>query len=222
MRLDARTRGFLVTLQESFAHLLSAREPAFASLFSAPRAMPLEPTGGDLPDLESTISSLIRELQLAAAARLTAVEAHLQLLLTNVLRHLEQADPRAVQRERCAVGRPAQLVSDFLRLAAAHCRHRWRLGDYARALHVSGGYLRATCARVTGTSPVQLIHECLMREAQHRLIATALPISAIALEFGFEDAAYFSRLFHAKSGVSPKQYRLSRQGVIADLATPAQ
>lgn len=50
-----------------------------------------------------------------------------------------------------------------------------------------------------------------MREARHRLTATTLSIGAIALELGFEDAAYFSRLFHAKSGVSPKQYRLSRQ-----------
>jgi transcriptional regulator GlxA family with amidase domain len=41
------------------------------------------------------------------------------------------------------------------------------------------------------------------------LLGSALPIGAIALELGFEDAAYFSRLFHAKSGMSPQQYRLS-------------
>ena len=105
--------------------------------------------------------------------------------------------------------RPEQLVAQFAALAETHCRDHWRLTDYANALHVSTGHLRAMCVRVTGAPPVRLIHECLMREAKRRLIGSSLPIGAIALDLGFEDAAYFSRLFHAKSGMSPQQYRLS-------------
>ena len=72
---------------------------------------------------------------------------------------------------------------------------------------MSAGHLRATCVRVTGAPPVRLIHECLIREAKRRLLGSALPIGAIALELGFEDAAYFSRLFpcqvrHAATTVS--------------------
>lgn len=147
----------------------------------------------------------------ALTSRLNAVEAHLQLLLRGVGRGSESScDPQP--QSAVAPSRPEQLVASFLRLAVEHCRQRWALVDYASALHVSAGYLRAACHRVTGASPVQLIHECLMREARHRLTATTLPIGTIALELGFEDAAYFSRLFHAKSGVSPKQYRQSQQG----------
>lgn len=152
-------------------------------------------------------------------ARLNAVEAHLQLLLSGAQRDIEpdvapDVEPvssRAADVAGRPASRPEQLVGDFLRLAVAHCRQRWRLTDYAGALKVSPGYLRSACHRVTGASPVQLVHDCLLREARHRLIATALPIAAIALELGFEDAAYFSRLFHAKSGVSPKEYRLSHR-----------
>ncbi len=208
MRLDAGARAAMVLLESSFAHLMTAREPAFASLFSEARALPLERSGAELRNIESTVTALGRELGLAAAARLTAIEAHLQLLLTAAVRVLERAtSPRLAGAS--ATERSNQLVSEFLRLALAHSRQRWRLPDYARALNVSTAYLRATCVRVTGSPPVQLIHECLLREAKHRLIATALPVSAIALELGFEDAAYFSRLFHAKSGFSPRQYRLS-------------
>jgi len=109
----------------------------------------------------------------------------------------------------CAANRPEQLVAQFAALAEAHCRDHWRLTDYANALRVSTGHLRALCVRVTGAPPVRLIHECLMREAKRRLIGSSLPIGAIALDLGFEDAAYFSRLFHAKSGMSPQRYRLS-------------
>jgi AraC family transcriptional activator of pobA len=111
-------------------------------------------------------------------------------------------------------------VAEFVGLAEAHCRDRWRLTDYARALHVSAGHLRATCVRVTGAPPVRLIHERLIRAAKRRLIGSSLPIGAIALELGFEDAAYFSRLFHAKCGMPPQQYRESfRQKAANNLAT---
>lgn len=157
--------------------------------------------------LASSISSLIRELRHASAARQGGVEARVESLLTEALHLLDQV-PEAGDRADDA-NRPARLVAEFVKLAEAHCRDRWRLTDYARALHVSAGHLRATCVRVTGAPPVRLVHECLIREAKRRLLGSSLPIGAIALELGFEDAAYFSRLFHAKTGLSPQQYRLS-------------
>ena len=170
--------------------------------------------------LASSISSLIRELQLAAAVRQSVVVGRVQTLLTEALNLLDQADPDAAARAAGTADRPAQLVAEFLRLAETHCYDRWRLTDYANALHVSAGHLRATCARLTGASPVRLIHDCLIREARRRLTGSSLPIGAIALELGFHDAAYFSRLFHAKTGTSPQQYRLSfRQNAPTQLTT---
>jgi AraC-like DNA-binding protein len=155
--------------------------------------------------LAASISSLIRELRLATTARQGGVEARVQTLLTEALSLLDHATADAEDGGASSRHRPAQLA----RLAEAHCRDRWRLGDYARELQVSAGHLRAMCVRVTGTPPVRLIHECLIREAKRRLLGSSLPIGAIALDLGFEDAAYFSRLFHAKSGMSPQQYRQS-------------
>lgn len=171
--------------------------------------------------LASSISSLIRELRLAAAARQGGVAARVESLLTEALNLLDQAVPQAGDCGDDAT-RPARLVAEFVRLAEAHCRDRWRLTDYARALHVSAGHLRATCVRVTGAPPVRLVHECLIREAKRRLLGSSLPIGAIALELGFEDAAYFSRLFHAKTGLSPQQYRLSFGQNAANKLAPAR
>jgi AraC family transcriptional activator of pobA len=157
--------------------------------------------------LAASISSLIRELRVAATRQ--GVEARVRILLTEALSLLDQEFADGGDGAAGSGDRPARLVAQFVRLAEAHCRDRWRLTEYASALHVSAGHLRATCVRVTGAPPVRLIHECLIREAKRRLIASSSPIGAIALDLGFDDAAYFSRLFHAKSGMSPQQYRLS-------------
>lgn len=170
--------------------------------------------------LASSISSLIRQLRLAAASRQEGAETRVQTLLAEALSLLDQAFPEAGQRAASDDNRPTRLVTEFMRLAEEHCRDRWRLADYARALHVSAGHLRATCVRITGAPPIRLVHECLIRQAKRRLIGSARPIAAIAFELGFEDAAYFSRLFHAKSGLSPQQYRLSfRQNAATNLTT---
>lgn len=159
--------------------------------------------------LAASISSLIRELRLATTARQGGVEARVQILLTEALSLLDQDYADAGDGAAGSGDRPGRLVAQFVKLAEAHCRDRWRLTEYAAALHVSAGHLRAMCVRVTGAPPVRLIHECLIREAKRRLIASSSSIGAIALDLGFDDAAYFSRLFHAKSGMSPQQYRLS-------------
>lgn len=186
------------------------RTARVAARSDADRPRPRLPAALDETGLSASGPADLAACVAELTCRLKIVEAHLQILLSGAGRGGPSPAPLS-QAGPSAASRPEQLVGDFLRLAVAHCRQRWRLTDYACALHVSPGYLRAACHRVTGASPVQLVHECLMREARHRLTATTLSIGAIALELGFEDAAYFSRLFHAKSGVSPKQYRLSCQ-----------
>jgi AraC-like DNA-binding protein len=191
-------------------------------LFRDAKALPLEPGGAELSHLESIIYSLAGELELADMARLTAVDAYLQLLLTGALRCLAHRLSQRGTFTSCAEGRAEKLMRELLGLSEAHCHHRWRLCDYARALHLSEGYLREVCVRMTGTSPLQLIQESLIREAKRRLVDTALPIGAIAQELGFDDPAYFSRFFHVKTGLSPKQYRLSfRQKPTATLVINA-
>jgi AraC-like DNA-binding protein len=38
---------------------------------------------------------------------------------------------------------------------------------------------------------------------------TKAPVTAIALDVGFEDLSNFTRTFHAEFGASPRQYRLA-------------
>nr|HPG62586.1 helix-turn-helix domain-containing protein [Casimicrobium sp.] len=52
-----------------------------------------------------------------------------------------------------------------------------------------------------------LIDERIVREARRNLAYTQLQIATIADTLGFNDAAYFSRVFTRVTGVSPRQFR---------------
>ena len=60
---------------------------------------------------------------------------------------------------------------------------------------------------VTGTSAIQYINDLRVSKASMYLNTTSLSISDIALKIGFDDAAYFSRIFKKITGISPSDYR---------------
>jgi transcriptional regulator GlxA family with amidase domain len=61
--------------------------------------------------------------------------------------------------------------------------------------------------QATGMPPLEYVHALRIEEAKQMLEAGSEPIEAIAHEVGYEDAAFFSRLFKRKVNLSPAQYR---------------
>jgi transcriptional regulator GlxA family with amidase domain len=70
----------------------------------------------------------------------------------------------------------------------------------------------------TGMTPLEYVHALRIEEAKHLLETTAMPIDAIANEVGYEDAAFFSRLFRRNVQLTPPQYRQRFSGLRTALA----
>ncbi len=83
----------------------------------------------------------------------------------------------------------------------------WSVADYADALSVTPAHLSRITRATNGRAASQLILERLIREARRNLVYTNLPISTIAYSLGFNDPAYFSRVFSAATGCSPRDFR---------------
>ena len=79
----------------------------------------------------------------------------------------------------------------------------------AEELHLSPNYLSSLLRALTGRSTQQHIHEKLIERAKERLSTTNLTVSEIAYEMGFEHLPSFSKLFKAKTKLSPRQFRES-------------
>lgn len=60
---------------------------------------------------------------------------------------------------------------------------------------------------VTGTSPHQYLIAVRLRAAAERLRSTADPVTAIALDVGFNDLSNFNLLFRRNFGMPPRRWR---------------
>jgi transcriptional regulator GlxA family with amidase domain len=59
----------------------------------------------------------------------------------------------------------------------------------------------------TGSAPLEYVHALRLEAAKHRLETSDASLEAIALEVGYEDAAFFARLFRRQVQLTPAQYR---------------
>ena len=79
--------------------------------------------------------------------------------------------------------------------------------EVAAALHVTPNYLSGLLHNLTGRSTQDHIHERLIASAKTTLSTTQLPVSEIAYALGFRHPQSFSKLFRAKTGQSPTDFR---------------
>ena len=81
----------------------------------------------------------------------------------------------------------------------------------AQEFGVSYSWFRSTFAVHTGLSPHQYLLELRLVRARNLLAETQLPVKAIALQTGFGNEHYFSRLFRQKLNCTPSQWRTRRR-----------
>jgi AraC family transcriptional activator of pobA len=79
----------------------------------------------------------------------------------------------------------------------------------AQELNLSAKYLSNLLKILTGQSTQQYIHNKLIETAKEKLSTTELTVSEIAYDLGFEHPQSFSKLFKAKTQLSPLAFRQS-------------
>ena len=77
----------------------------------------------------------------------------------------------------------------------------------AQELGVSYSWFRSAFAKHTGLAPHQYLLEMRLVRARNLLAGSRLSVKEIAVQTGFRDEHYFSRLFRQKLNVTPSQWR---------------
>ena len=105
----------------------------------------------------------------------------------------------------------SEITREFKELLLNNFKKMRKPGEYADALSLSVPYLNQVIKSSTGFTVTYWIQKMIMNEARVLLSSTLNPVKDIAHKLGYPDQAYFSRIFSKTQGLSPQQYRLSKQ-----------
>lgn len=156
----------------------------------------------------------------------TTCKAELHQLAGMIIRRVDENSPELVRSlAEAFVSVVAERVGEFCRehsvarsrqmeialafrslLKEEVCRNR-QPSYYARRLNVSAVYLNEVVRVVTGMSVSTNIRNEILLQAKRLLVHTGLSVKEIAIRLGFDDNAYFSRLFAQTAGVTPTTFR---------------
>lgn len=197
-RFAPATQGHVLTIpSELLSEMLRDGEglrPALARAASGP-------AGKEIPHK-------MREIVRHFAGRGFARAHMLRALTATLIGHIAQS-----LHVDADLGKPGEsnIIARLQAMIDAEFHSHQTVADYARKLGISPTHLSRIARRATGRPASKLIEERLIREARRNLVYTNLGIATIAYELGYDDPAYFSRVFSRATGMSPREFRARPQ-----------
>jgi signal transduction histidine kinase/AraC-like DNA-binding protein len=123
--------------------------------------------------------------------------------LEETLAHVDTA----LERNRRLSDEAQRLVRRAMAYIHTHYAEPISRTDLARHVALSEDYLTACFRKELGVTPIAYLNRYRVSQAKQLLAGTGKSVTEIALEVGFSDSGYFSRVFRREVGLSPEAYR---------------
>ena len=161
---------------------------------------------------KQTLGSLVERLQAELADN---IDQHSRTLLTSTIELLlnyctRYYDRQFITRHHAQTGLLAQVeevLTAYFQQPDLAAQGLPTVKYLADQVCLSPDYLSDLLRRETGMSAQERIHYHLLEEAKNQLLSTDKSVGELAYALGFDYPQYFSRLFKAKTGLTPLEFR---------------
>jgi AraC-like DNA-binding protein len=103
------------------------------------------------------------------------------------------------------------IITETIRYMKGNLESKLTVKDMAFQHQFSASHFSSIFKKKTGMPPIDYFINLKMQRACQLLFANKIKIKQIAMDLGYDDPYYFSRLFKRYMGSSPEQYRLTTQ-----------
>lgn len=107
----------------------------------------------------------------------------------------------------------SKTVNEVIHYIHSHLEEPLNLSVIAKFMNKNASALSSSFKQNTGMTITDYIHQARINKAVQYFNTTKMTVSEAALAVGFQDFAYFSRLFRKQMGCSPKEYRNEHMNV---------
>lgn len=197
------TDGWVITIAKYYLQQINEKLADFKTLWSKPNVSRLTRGGSEMEEFKNLIMKMQLELRNKGIGHFIATESHLISFFLNILRCSESQNIDVAKLNTAYVN----LVEKFNHLIEEHYRQNIKIGDFTAILGVSVAQLRAACESINGNSPIQMLQQRKITEANRNLIFSDMTIEQIAYWLGFSSPAYFARFYKKEMGTTPAKFR---------------
>ncbi len=107
----------------------------------------------------------------------------------------------------------SRIIEKVFEYLNTNFRQQINLIDVAKVVNMSEVSLSRFVKRHTGFSFLESLNEIRLGHVSRMLLDTTLTISEIAFNCGFNNMANFNRIFKAKKGLTPNEFRKKYEGI---------
>ena len=154
------------------------------------------------------LEQLVRNLEVEAGNGFHTGRIYGELLGLSLSEYLMQhySDTQLLQPSRKG-GLPKRRLDRVLEYIAANLSQSLTLTEIAAIAGMSAYHFARLFKTSTGLSPHQYVLAQRIERAKHLLLGGKSSVIDVALESGFNDQSYFSKMFRKATGVPPMRYR---------------
>ncbi len=95
----------------------------------------------------------------------------------------------------------------FLRILEDNFRRNVSVEFYAEKLNMTARNLNLICRNILQRSVSEIVETRKLTEAKNLLLHTDMTVAEIGYELGYNEKAYFTRVFKKKAGMTPTEFR---------------
>ncbi|MFU1859638.1 AraC family transcriptional regulator [Sphingobacterium sp. CZ-UAM] len=174
----------------------------FNNIFENPT---VELQGDELQTISQLFAQISDELHVQDRSSEEMIRTYLKQI---IIRATRQWKKQNLQNETLdLVSTDQDFFRNFSRLVNIHYKEKHSVADYADLLNLAPKTLSNKFHKLNLENPNEMIKNRIVLEAKRLLLYSELTIKEIAYQLGYEDPAYFNRIFTQKSGKTPASFR---------------